>query len=178
MYLRVEYRQCCNLSVTRLSKILDYEKWRKWCNFCLHRNRTRIVTRLKFRFTKNALTFFKFCASLCYLEKSKELGTVRIEWSHLYMLSVTDPENRKTWLNYPDCALSNIAYINEVVNEWGFSAVLGGSTIDLSMALQPFVGPWTLFKFLDLLHHRQDSLDGGSARRKAATCTQDSTNTK
>jgi hypothetical protein len=42
----------------------------------------------------------------------------------------------------------------------------------LFMALQPFFGPWPLFQFLDLLHSRLDSLDGGSARRKAATCTQ------
>jgi hypothetical protein len=48
----------------------------------------------------------------------------------------------------------------------------------LSIALQHFVGPWLLFQFLDLLHSRQDSLDGGSARRKATTCTQDSTNTE
>jgi hypothetical protein len=39
------------------------------------------------------------------------------------------------------------------------------------MALQPFVGPWPLFQFLELLHSHQDSLDGGSARRKAAIYT-------
>jgi hypothetical protein len=38
------------------------------------------------------------------------------------------------------------------------------------MALQPFVEPWPLFQLLDLLHSRWDSFDGGSARRKAATC--------
>jgi hypothetical protein len=48
----------------------------------------------------------------------------------------------------------------------------------LSMALQPFVGPWLLFQFLNLLHSRQDSLDGGSAHRKATTCAEDSTNTE
>jgi hypothetical protein len=48
--------------------------------------------------------------------------------------------------------------------------------IYLSMALQPFVRPWPLFQFLDLLHCRWNSLDGGSGRHKAATCTQDSTN--
>jgi hypothetical protein len=47
------------------------------------------------------------------------------------------------------------------------------------MALQPFVGPWLfIFQFLDLLHSRHGSLDGLSARRKAATPTQDSTNTE
>jgi hypothetical protein len=31
------------------------------------------------------------------------------------------------------------------------------------------VGPWPLFQFLNPIHSRQDSLDGGSARRKTAT---------
>jgi hypothetical protein len=44
------------------------------------------------------------------------------------------------------------------------------------MALQPFVGPWPLFQFLDLFTQLVGSLDGGSARRKAATYTQDGTN--
>jgi hypothetical protein len=39
------------------------------------------------------------------------------------------------------------------------------------MVLQPFVGPWPLFQFLDPIHSRQVSLDGGSARRKASTYT-------
>jgi hypothetical protein len=45
------------------------------------------------------------------------------------------------------------------------------------MALQPFVGPWQLFKFLDPTHSQQGSFDGGSARRKASTYTQNNTNT-
>jgi hypothetical protein len=44
------------------------------------------------------------------------------------------------------------------------------------MALQPFVGSWLRFQFLDPIHSRQDSLDGGSARRKASTYTQDNRN--
>jgi hypothetical protein len=32
--------------------------------------------------------------------------------------------------------------------------------------------PWPLFQFLNPKHSRQDSLDGGSASRKAATYTQ------
>jgi hypothetical protein len=39
--------------------------------------------------------------------------------------------------------------------------------VSLSVALQPFVGPWPW-----------DSLDGGSARRKAATYTQNNTSTE
>jgi hypothetical protein len=46
------------------------------------------------------------------------------------------------------------------------------------MALQPFVGPWPLFQFLDLVNSLWDSLDGQSARRKAATYTKNSTNTE
>jgi hypothetical protein len=38
----------------------------------------------------------------------------------------------------------------------------------LLMTLQPSVGPWLLLEYPDL------SLDGGSACRKAATCTQTS----
>jgi hypothetical protein len=45
------------------------------------------------------------------------------------------------------------------------------------MALQSFVGPWPLFQFLSPIHSRLDSLDGGSDRRKAATYTQNNTNT-
>jgi hypothetical protein len=37
-------------------------------------------------------------------------------------------------------------------------------------------GPWSLFQFLNPIHSQQDSLDGGSARRKAATYTQNNTN--
>jgi hypothetical protein len=40
------------------------------------------------------------------------------------------------------------------------------------MAVQAFVGSWPRFQFLDLLHSRKDSLDGGTARRKAVTYTQ------
>jgi hypothetical protein len=36
------------------------------------------------------------------------------------------------------------------------------------------VGPWPPFQFLNPIHSRQDSLDGGSARRRAATYTQTS----
>jgi hypothetical protein len=50
--------------------------------------------------------------------------------------------------------------------------------IYLSMARQPFVGTWLLFQFADHLHSRYDQLDVGSAHRKAATCTQDDTNTE
>jgi hypothetical protein len=43
--------------------------------------------------------------------------------------------------------------------------------IIIIMALQPFVGPSPLFQFLDPIHSGYDSLDGGSARRKASTFT-------
>jgi hypothetical protein len=41
------------------------------------------------------------------------------------------------------------------------------------MTLEPLVGPWPLFQFLNPIHH----WTGESARRKAATYTQDNTNT-
>ena len=40
------------------------------------------------------------------------------------------------------------------------------------MFLQPFVGDWPLFQFLNLIHIQFYSFDGGSARRKAATYAQ------
>jgi hypothetical protein len=46
----------------------------------------------------------------------------------------------------------------------------------LSMTLQSFVGPWPLFQFLNSVHSRLDSLDGGPARRKAAIYTPNNTN--
>jgi hypothetical protein len=45
------------------------------------------------------------------------------------------------------------------------------------LVLQP-LGSWSLFQFLNPIHNRQDCLDGGSARRKAATYTQNNTNTE
>jgi hypothetical protein len=44
------------------------------------------------------------------------------------------------------------------------------------MALPAHPGPRTLIQFRN--HFSQDSLDEGSARRKAATYTQDNTNTE
>jgi hypothetical protein len=46
------------------------------------------------------------------------------------------------------------------------------------MALQPFVGPWSLFSFLILYIVDKTSWTMGSARRKAATYTQDNIDTK
>jgi hypothetical protein len=40
-----------------------------------------------------------------------------------------------------------------------------------------FIGPWPLFQIRNSIHSRKDSLDGGSARLKVATYTQNSTNT-
>jgi hypothetical protein len=50
--------------------------------------------------------------------------------------------------------------------------------IYLSMALQPFVGPWQLYQFIDLFSQPVGFLGRGSARRKAATYTKESTNTE
>jgi hypothetical protein len=40
--------------------------------------------------------------------------------------------------------------------------------IDSSLALLLFVGLWSLVQFRNPVHSRLDSLDGGSARRKAS----------
>jgi hypothetical protein len=42
--------------------------------------------------------------------------------------------------------------------------------------LQPFVGYWPLFYFLNPIHSRYDTLDGGSALCKASTYIQENTN--
>jgi hypothetical protein len=46
----------------------------------------------------------------------------------------------------------------------------------LSMAPQSSVGPWPLFQFLNPMHSRQDSLNGRSARHKAATYIENNIN--
>jgi hypothetical protein len=47
------------------------------------------------------------------------------------------------------------------------------------MYLQPFVGPWLLFQFINLLCSQYDSLDGVSAARcKVTTYIQDNTDTE
>jgi hypothetical protein len=46
------------------------------------------------------------------------------------------------------------------------------------MAVQSCCWNLAAFSFLNPIHSRQDSLDGGSARRKAATYTQINTNTE
>jgi hypothetical protein len=48
--------------------------------------------------------------------------------------------------------------------------------IIIIMALVPLVGAWPLYQFLDPIHSREDSLDGGSAHCKAATYIQNNTN--
>jgi hypothetical protein len=46
------------------------------------------------------------------------------------------------------------------------------------MALQTFCWTLTRFQFLNPIHSRQDTLEGGSAHRKATVYTQDNTNTE
>jgi hypothetical protein len=56
--------------------------------------------------------------------------------------------------------------------------VRNASFIHPSLAVKPFVGPWPLFEFRNPIHSQKDSLGSGSASRKAAAYTQDSTNTQ
>jgi hypothetical protein len=48
----------------------------------------------------------------------------------------------------------------------------------LQWLFQPIQGPGLLFSFLIIFRRRQYALDEWSARRKAATYTQDNTNTE
>jgi hypothetical protein len=48
--------------------------------------------------------------------------------------------------------------------------------IIIIIIIQLFVGPWPNFQFLDHTRSRQDSFDGGSARRKGAVYTQNNRN--
>jgi hypothetical protein len=52
------------------------------------------------------------------------------------------------------------------------------STNIFSLWLYSPCGPWPLFQFLNPTNSRYDYLDGGSARRKVATYTQNNTNTE
>jgi hypothetical protein len=77
---------------------------------------------------------------------------------------------------WPYCNL--LYFCDEGLLAPGLIHQAGRLSIRLSMGLQPIVGPWPLFQFLNPIHSRQDSSDGGSARRKAATYTQNNTNTE
>jgi hypothetical protein len=65
-----------------------------------------------------------------------------------------------------------IAYIDPCGFNFRLALYSTAVILCLSVALLPFVGTWTSFKFINPIHSRQDSLDGGSARRKASTYTQ------
>jgi hypothetical protein len=51
-------------------------------------------------------------------------------------------------------------------------------SVCLSMALQSLIGPWPLYQFLNPIHSLYYSLNGGSARRKVVTYTQNNANTE
>jgi hypothetical protein len=52
------------------------------------------------------------------------------------------------------------------------------NSIRPSVALQPFFGTWPLSQFRILIHSRYESLERGSGGLKAATYTQNNTNTE
>jgi hypothetical protein len=84
-------------------------------------------------------------------------------------------ENKQFNFTSPQVDPLNSATDNEA-GSFSLSLSLSRS-LSLSMDLQPF-GPLPLFRFLNPIHSRWNSLHGGSARRKAATCTQNDTNTE
>jgi hypothetical protein len=68
--------------------------------------------------------------------------------------------------------------MNKVIKERGETQKgKDGQSIYLWL-YSPFVGPWPLFQFLNLVHSRYDFLEGGSAHRKAATYTHNNSNTE
>jgi hypothetical protein len=54
----------------------------------------------------------------------------------------------------------------------------GATVMIIITPLQHFVRPWPRFRFVDPIHSRWDSLDGGSACHKASTYTQNNTDTE
>jgi hypothetical protein len=79
--------------------------------------------------------------------------------------------------SYPDFLTSNISGYFLTLTDLFFCLIII-IIIIIIMAQQPFMELWPLFQFLDPIHSRQDPLDGGSARRKASTHTQNNTNTE
>jgi hypothetical protein len=61
------------------------------------------------------------------------------------------------------CTLCTVQ-TNHCCWRWNFQ-----TTYFLIRLYSPFVGPWHLFQFPNLIHSRYYSLDGGSARRKASS---------
>jgi hypothetical protein len=72
----------------------------------------------------------------------------------------------EAWKNYEIAVyVPNETILKEMTYSWNFP-------IHLLCLNSPFVGPWPHFQFLNPIHSRYDTLDGGSARRKAANYKQ------
>jgi hypothetical protein len=96
--------------------------------------------------------------------------SVRTLWTttRIFIILVQDTEEF-CW-NLSTC--SNCGY------SWTTIRTVSNSIFIFLWLYSPFVEPWRLFQFLNPIHSRYDSLGGRSARRKAPTCTQVSTNTE
>jgi hypothetical protein len=71
-----------------------------------------------------------------------------------------------------------IPWLCDHLSTWSSCPTDAHSFIHSSVTLQIFVGPCTLFQFLDFFTQSVGLLGRGSARRKVATCRQNSTNTE
>jgi hypothetical protein len=112
--------------------------------------------------------FTRHCACVCGFMPSKHKNIKKKKnkqetYHHFQVLKYTKREHPK---------------FREVIDSLQISKIVDFRNLYLSIALQPFVGPWPLFQFLNLIYSRKDSLDGRSARRKVATYTQNNTNTE
>jgi hypothetical protein len=98
---------------------------------------------------------------------------------HVYFVGCFFNYNNTLELNAVSYLVTLILHLKEIVFIlFLIFGQLANGDADTIMALQPFVGPWQLFQFLDPMYSSYDSLNGGSGRRKASTYTQNNTNTE
>jgi hypothetical protein len=96
--------------------------------------------------------------------------------------SSDESSNKTSWMNYnfPHWFLTSVYAVSRytVHSLHKLSGRINDKSFFLIRLYGPYVGPWPIFQFSNLIHGQKDSLDGGSARRKASTYTQDNTNTE
>jgi hypothetical protein len=133
---------------------------------------------------------------LCRYALQKERGTFREGLSYdtaicyCYMLWASHRDIKLVGITGWLVVKKEIAVTNIYRNHWGNETTafkwltLQHSSVTsqthqsrciVTMTLQAFIGPRPLFQFLDSIHNRHDSLDGGSAHRKASAYTQNNT---
>jgi hypothetical protein len=123
----------------------------------------------------NASFFFTFgChTKVENLLAGQELVLMMASWNAIYFASQQRDLSqivRVLWLGMSRvevCSFCGRRHVSRAI-EWS----LGSAALPLSPCLPLCIGPWLFFQFLNPIHRRWDSWDGGSVRRKAAACTQ------